>query len=246
MRIGAINLKGLAGLAGLFIGGVSAGAVWARDCTLRAAQYQDLSAAYGHGAVKDGEWAHLRLTPRCKPIGRHDEVLTPPAGAVFEGPAPMVTPGGDYIFAVESSLESGSRVLRYGRQQGAYIAGPWIGAQNRWLSLVAPVRVGNAAGFGVLVIDRPHLKGDLQLLSEVDGQLVPRVIYQGVTNHRRGAANTVGGARLCDGEVSFVFATLDWASVVRINVDTAAGTAHEAARFSGVSDADFDRAMACE
>lgn len=259
MRRIARTLKSLAGLAGLFVAASSgeAQACEARSTFISDAHYADPSNAYGHGAVKDGEWAHLTFTrqeTRDGQVRRTRITLAPPEGSVFEGPAP-IGGCGDPLYAVESSQTLGARAVQFGVDGNLVAAGDWIGTRHRWISLVSGICPEGGPGGcrfgGLLAIDRPHLKGDLQLLTpDRDGHLRSQVIYQGVTNHRLGSAALVGGRRLCGGSNSFVFATMDWSAVVRLEIEMAqnngAANVRETARFSGTSGDVFARAMACD
>lgn len=243
-----------AGLAlGLMLGALPPLSARAEVCLdapiLRDATYADASRAYGHGAVANGEWARLRYSVRAGATTTTITV-TPPEGVVFEGPRPLVTdPCGGAVVAVESSLEKGSRVLWLDETGTPVARGDWVGTPHRWISLVGTVtapRRGHRAGGATLAIDRPHLRGDLLLLERRGARLRSTVLAHGLSNHRLGAADTLGGARTCPGvRNSFVLATLDWSAVVRIEVDPVNRTARETARVAGTGPESFAAAMAC-
>ena len=238
---------------GLTLGAVSAGPGQAEVCIDGAgidtgAAYIDQSRAYDHGAVADGEWAHLRYSAGGKPV-----TVAPPEGIVFEGPRPLRLPCGDALFAVESSLTKGSRVVRFDATGRSAAISDWIGRPHRWISLVgvmpAPKSgVNSPTQHNLLAIDRPHLLGDL-LIFETQGKAPGpgRVLYRGVSNHRLGAADTVGGMRTCPGEpTAVVLATLDWSAVLRLNFDREGRSIGAATRFEGTGPASFAAAMACD
>lgn len=217
---------------------------------LREAAYAERSRAYGHGAVADGEWAQLRYIVSARGTTTTITVV-PPEGVVFEGPRPLVTdPCGGLVVAVESSLEKGSRVVWFDPAGIPVARGDWVGTPHRWISLVGTVttpRRERRAEVATLAIDRPHLRGDLLLLERRGARLRSTVLARGLSNHRLGAADTLGGARACPGvKNSFVLATLDWSAVVRIEVDPVNRSARETARFAGSGPKSFAAAMACD
>lgn len=244
-----------AGLAlGLMLAALPALCAQAGACLdapiLRGAAYANASRAYGHGAVANGEWAQLRYS-----VSEHGTTTTvtmaPPEGVVFEGPRPLLTdPCGGVVVAVESSLEKGSRVLWLDETGTAVARGDWVGRPHRWISLVGTVTTQGRerrAEVATLAIDRPHLRGDLLLLERRGARLRSTVVAGGLSNHRLGAVDTLGGARACPGvNNSFVLATLDWSAVVRIAVDPVNRTARETARFAGSGPKSFAAAMACD
>ncbi|WP_376874172.1 hypothetical protein [Albirhodobacter sp. R86504] len=228
MRLGRVSIKSLAVAAGLFM--FSKGAVFAAD---PAPRYVQPDASYGHGAVANGEWAFLELANGAR--------IAPPAGAVFEGIAPLIAPDGT-LYAVESSQSEGSRIVKMSPQGALIAAGDWIGTRHRWLSL---------AGWGVeqgqtyvIAVDRPHLRGDLLSVRQDGDRLISQVIYQGVTNHQYRSATLWGGMRDCPQGGNFVFATMDWQTAVRLEVT--AFSARAVGQVAGAGPRALSAAMACD
>lgn len=241
------------------LGALDAGAARAEVCAvappIEDAAYLDPSTAYGHGAVANGEWAHLRYRHNGQTV-----TVAPLEGAVFEGPRPLPRACAGTVFAVESSLTKGSRVVEFDGQGKGRPFSDWIGQPHRWLSLVGQVSWENASqerprSVFPLVIDRPHLLGDLVVYGPAGPVGAPddrppyaaRVLYRGVTNHRLGAADTVGGMRYCPDQLtSVVLATMDWAAVLRLEFDAEDETIVRATRFEGTGPESFAAALACD
>ncbi len=246
-------------MLGLMLGALHAGAAQAEPCfpgpTVKDAAYVDPSRAYGHGAVANGEWAHLRYR-----VDGQTVTVAPLEGVVFEGPRPLSGGCAGTVLAVESSLTKGSRVVEFdGKGKGQPVS-DWIGRPHRWISLIDNVRRGEPAGerrarHYPLAIDRPHLLGDLVIYDPPsltggpdDRPPYPaRVLYRGVSNHRLGAPDTVGGMRHCpDAPTGVVLATLDWSAVLRLDFDERQENIVRATRFEGTGPDSFAAAMACD
>lgn len=242
-------------MLGLMLG---AGAARAEVCAvappIEGAAYVDPSRAYGHGAVANGEWAHLRYRHNGQTV-----TVAPLEGVVFEGPRPQPRRCAGTVFAVESSLTKGSRVVEFDGQGKGRPISDWIGQPHRWISLIGQVgwrrfTVHARTTFYPIAIDRPHLLGDLVIFappgpSEIaEGRPYPaRVLYRGVTNHRLGAADTVGGMRYCpDQPTSVVLATMDWRAVLRLDFDAQDKNIAQVTRFEGTGPESFAAAMACD
>lgn len=243
-------------MLGLMLG---AGAARAEVCLfgepIEDAAYLDPSRAYGHGAVANGEWAHLRYRHNGQTV-----TVAPLEGVVFEGPRPQPRRCAETVFAVESSATKGSRVVEFDGQGKGRPISDWIGQPHRWISLVGQVGRGAFFGGGArrafpLAIDRPHLLGDLVVYGPTgrvgaldDTPPYPaRVLYRGVTNHRLGAADTVGGMRYCpDQPTGVVLATLDWRAVLRLDFDAHDENIAQVTRFEGTGPESFAAAMACD
>lgn len=197
---------------------------------------------YGHRVLgPTPEWAGLRL-------GRATTTL--PEDRIFEDVAPRVIDvGGDCVFealVVESDATEGAQLAVYapdGAGLRKIAATPPIGRAFRWL---APAGAADFDGDGVLdvaLVRMPHILGALELWSFRPGGLTQVATLQGVTNHRIGAEEIMGGVRDCGAGPEIVVAAFDWRSLLAIRLEE--GTLQARPIAADAAPASVAAAMAC-
>lgn len=203
-------------------------AVCAQDVT--SARYIESTDVYGHGAVKNGEYAALEVT-----FSNGDASTARFENAIFEDTAPRLHDfdhdGSPEIVTVLSGFNGGARVQIFTSRDGTlmpYASNDPIGRRNRWLA-IAGIADFDADGVDeIAYIDRPHLAKELVLLSvnpKNNGSAhLKEIRLKGVklTNHALGAAHIEGGVRDCAGEIPvIVTANGDWSKIVETVFDGA-------------------------
>ncbi len=205
-----------------------------------AAAYVDPTGAYGHGALKDGEYAglELRYADGSGDIFRFD-------GAVFEDTAPRLHDfdgdGAPEVVAVLSGFEVGAMVMVFGhdgaavRPLGQTAA---IGERHRWLAIAGIADFDGDGHDEIAYVDRPHLAKTLRLVRVVLGDgaasFTPVASATGLSNHRYGAEMTEGGVRACPGAAPvIVTADADWREVVETGLKTGRLVSTPVARYEG-------------
>lgn len=192
-----------------------------------AAAYEAPSTAYGHGALKGGEYAALRITLA---DGSSQRIRL--NGAVFEDTAPRLHDfdgdGNPEVVTVVSGFDDGARVqlfrLANGAVQPAGATAP-IGTRHRWLAIAG---IADFTGDGVdeiAYIDRPHLAKVLRLVTvDMDAgetRFAQLAEATGLTNHKLGTPRIEGGVRACPGASPVVVtADADWREVVETRLES--------------------------
>lgn len=185
------------------------------------AHYTQPTDAYGHGALKGGEYAALEVR-----LSSGQRVTLRYEGAVFEDTAPRLHDfdhdGAPEIVTVLSGFTDGARVQVFGSVDGQVVAfggNAPIGQAHRWLA-IAGIADFNGDGLDeIAYIDRPHLAKTLKLVTvEVDGSktvFTPLAEAAALTNHHFGAAEIEGGVRICQGDAPvIVTADAEWMQII--------------------------------
>ena len=156
--------------------------------------------------------------------GSEDTWVRLPEDLVFEDVAPrlwdVTGDGRPEIVVVESHVDQGARLAVWshadiGGDLTRLATTEFIGTAHRWL---APAGVADFDGDGrieIAYVDRPHLLGDLVLVTLDGGRLVETGRFPGVSNHRIGDRVLSGGQRDCGVGPELVLASFDWTRVLR-------------------------------
>ncbi|MAM62574.1 VCBS repeat-containing protein [Maritimibacter sp. UBA3975] len=215
-----------------------AGAAQAKDVS--GASYVEPTDAYGHGAVKNGEYAGLRID---YDDGSHNVIRFD--GAVFEDTAPRLHDfdgdGTPEVVAVLSGFRVGAMVQIFD------FDGEWarpigntqpIGQRHRWLAIAGIADFDGDGVDEVAYVDRPHLARILRLARvEMNGGkavLTPVAAVEGVTNHLLGTPEIEGGVRHCAGTPPAILtANADWSRIVETIWDGAGLVSTEVGDYAG-------------
>ncbi|WP_417279450.1 FG-GAP repeat domain-containing protein [Celeribacter sp.] len=208
-------------LAALFAPAASLFAAPLAAATISGAHYAEPTEVYGHGAVKDGEYARLVVTL--------DDGTTREASfkkSVFEDTAPRLHDfngdGAPEVVTVVSGFVTGAWVQVWflddqDRLIPAKASAP-IGQRHRWLAIAGIADFDGDGVDEITYVDRPHLKKELVLLPvdlTREGMLVPSARLSGLTNHHLGAAEIEGGVRDCRDEAPVILtADAEWRQIV--------------------------------
>lgn len=196
-----------------------AGPVFAKD--ISGASYVEPTEAYGHGAVKDGEYAGLRID---YDDGSHNTITF--KGAVYEDTEPRLHDfdgdGSPEVVAVLSGDRVGAMIQivdfdgEWARPLGQSAA---IGQRHRWLAIVGIADFNGDGRDDIAYVDRPHLAKTLRIVTPVlsgDALTFTRgPSAEGLSNHIIGTPEIEGGVRDCPGETPVILtANADWTEVM--------------------------------
>ncbi|PTQ72632.1 FG-GAP repeat domain-containing protein [Celeribacter persicus] len=214
------------------------------------AAYVEPTEVYGHGAVKNGEYARMVVTL--------DDGTTREASfkkSVFEDTAPRLHDfdgdGAPEVVTVVSGFATGAWVQVWAldtedRLIPAKASAP-IGQRHRWLAIAGIADVDGDGVEEIAYVDRPHLVKELVLMPvdlSREGMLVPSARLPGITNHHLGSDMIEGGVRICPGEAPVILtADADWARIMETRWDNGGLVAVLVARYEGA--ASFAPHMAC-
>lgn len=190
------------------------------------------------------EWGALRLTLQDGDATR-DVLLRLDQTRVFEDTAPRVIDLGTGAAAmvVESDLSRGARLALY-TAEGLLAATPFIGQRHRWL---APVGAADLDGDGLVelaYVDRPHLAKTLRIWRYLPATSELREIAEapGLTNHRIGWQEIVGGLRDCGAGPEIILADADWTRVISARLEGGTIVRRNLGRYDGAA---MTAALAC-
>ena len=169
-----------------------------------------------------------------------------PVSRVFEDNAARVVDldadGQAEVVVVESDLQRGARLSVYG-PEGLRAASPFIGQRNRWMAVAAITDLDGDGRLEVAVVDRPHLRRVLVIWQMSGAALVPVAAAPGVTNHRLGAAEMIGGPRDCGAGPDIILARADWTGLVSAQMQDGALVLRDLG--PGTSPSRLARVMTC-
>lgn len=204
------------------------------------ASYVEPTDAYGHGAVKNGEYAGLRID---YDDGSHNVIRF--KGAVYEDTAPRLhdldADGSPEVVAVMSGYNVGAMVQvidfdgEWARPVGNSRA---IGTRHRWLA-IAGIADFNGDGLPeVAYVDRPHLAKVLNLvtieLTANTASFTPLAQASSLTNHLLGTPDIEGGMRACPGAEPVVLtADAGWARMMETRWDEGILTSRDVGPYTG-------------
>jgi hypothetical protein len=219
--------------------------VHASEAQITAARYIEPTTRYAHGVLGD-TIEHGALEVMLEGVSGRT-VIRLPAERVFEDTEPrLVDVNGDgrnEVVVVEAHRDQGARLAVY-TATGLLAATPYIGRANRWLAPVGVADLDNDGTIEIAYIDRPHLAKTLRVVQFGDGELVPVVALEGLTNHRIGERDIAGGLRDCGAGPEMIVARGDWSSVVAVIFDGAALSARDIGPHQDRSS--FATALACK
>ncbi|SLN31426.1 hypothetical protein AQS8620_01019 [Aquimixticola soesokkakensis] len=206
---------------------------------ITAARYVEPTTAYGHGALKGGEYAALSLSID----GRTHFIRY--ATAVFEDTAPrLVDLDGDgrlEAVSVVSTAAQGARIQIFAEVDGApapVLASSAAGQGYRWFAIAAIADLDGDGRMEIAYVDRPHLAKTLRI-AEVSRtgelwRLTAEAEIAGLTNHHLKSALIEGGLRACEGAMpAVVLADDTWARRITVAWDGSAYTAQDAGEYAG-------------
>lgn len=169
-----------------------------------------------------------------------------PESRVFEdNAARLVDLDGDgqgEVVVVESDLRRGARLSVYG-PAGLRAASPYIGQRNRWMAVAMVGDLDQDGRLEIAVVDRPHLRRALVIWQWRGDALVQLAEAPGVTNHRLGAAEMIGGWRDCGAGPEIILARADWTGLVSARLAHGAVVLRDLG--DGAGAARLARVMAC-
>ncbi|MHA6325498.1 FG-GAP repeat domain-containing protein [Roseivivax sp. CAU 1753] len=224
----------------------AAQATGAAGSEIVAARYDGPTTRYDHGVLGDAvEHEDLVVTlSDGRQVTAHWA-----APMVFEDTAPRLADvdgdGKPEVIAVETHADLGARlaIWRWDGTQLAHLAtGAFIGQTRRWL---APAGVADLDGDGrieIAYVDRPHLAKTLRLVHIEGVALVEIAALGGVSNHRIGWDDIIGGVATCATPPALILARGDWSTLVAVTYD---GTGLTAGTRGPWSRAAASAALAC-
>lgn len=235
----------------IWIGVVVALAGPAAAKEIAGAAYVEPTDAYGHGAVKGGEYTGLRID---YDDGTHNVIRFD--GAVFEDTAPRLhdfdRDGTPEVVAVLSGFRVGAMVQVYD------FDGEWarpigntnpIGQRHRWLAIAGIADFNGDGADDIAYVDRPHLARTLRIatvgMAGGAATLSPYASADGLSNHLLGTPEIEGGVRVCDGAAPAVLtANADWSRIMETVWDDGRLVSTEVGPYAGPES--FAAYLACE
>ena len=167
--------------------------------------------AYAHGVLGDAvEAGGIAVVDPASPAVT--AWLDPPAGAVFEGIAPLVADwaGGTAVVATASDGDAGARVVVYDPDGSIRATGPAVGRGFRWRHQIAVAPFAPDGSLEVAAVRTPHLGGTVEF-ARLDGEALRTVARtDGYASHRIGSRNldmAVAGDFEGDGRVELLVPT---------------------------------------
>lgn len=214
------------------------------------AHYASPTIRYPHGVLGDKiEYGSLELVYMKAYMGqRQTTVIDLPQELVFEDTAPrLVDVDGDgnrEAIVVQSHRDKGARLAIYGRR-GLVAATPFIGQRFRWL---APVGAADLDGDGyveIAYVDRPHLAKVLRIVRFKDGKLTEVGSLKGLSNHRIGEREIVGGIVSCKEGQTMFLPDADWQRWMAVTFKDDTLSATEFSSYDSSKRDDLEWSIAC-
>ncbi len=193
------------------------------------AAYSDATQRYDHGILGDAiEAGGLRA--RTADMSDCELVVQLSEGAVFEDTTPRIVDldgdGRNEIIVVETDIARGASLAIYGVRQGRLTklaATPPIGQTHRWLAPIGAADLNGDGRVEIAYIDRPHLAKMLRVWRYEArgnrGSLTEVAAASGLTNHRIGDREILGGIRSCGGGSEMITASADWLRLIATRLD---------------------------
>ena len=226
----------------IMLAGVLAGAAQAQ--TITRAELAEPTGRYGHHPMGPQVADHGAL--RLRMSDGSQRLIRLPQSRVFEDNAARLADidgdGAPEVIVVEADARQGARLVVYG-PQGVVAASPFIGRRNRWMAVSAVADLDGDGSVEIAVVDRPHLRKTLVIWRQVGAQLVPVAELAGVTNHRFGDPQILGGLRECGAGPELVLARADWSGLVAVRFSQGSLTAADLGMTATASQ--FQSAMSC-
>lgn len=203
---------------------------------------------YGHGVLgqlRDAKGLRLQVSrPGEANHGCPVEVWLP-EGQVFETIRPILADvtgdGRPEILTTVSSTSQGARLSIFDHAGQHLAATPFIGQRNRWLAMIGAADLDGDGRVEIALVDRPHLARVLRIFRYEAGRLTEIATLEGVTNHRIGWEEIIGGLRNCGSGPEIIAASGDWSKLLAIRLDEQL-TARALAPYSRRA---LEAAMAC-
>lgn len=185
---------------------------------------------YGHNVLGDTpEWntvtVHWGPQARAARETRGATTVWSEDGHIFEDTAPRLEDldkdGMPELILVQSSFDKGARLLILHPRQLDFgpVGTPYIGRANRWLAPVGIADMDRDGYFEIAYVDRPHLAKTLRIWRyRAGGRLKQVAARAGVSNHRIGDEDIVGGLRDCGRGPEMIMASGDWSRILAVKL----------------------------
>lgn len=172
------------------------------------AWYEDPTSRYQHGALGDNIEAGT-LAVQIEGKTRRYKL---PSTQVFEDIAPRFADidgdGSQDIITIRSDLDTGAAIAVYSLRNDEIVeiaATQPIGLANRWLNIAGIADFNGDGALDIAQVIKPHLTGNLQILTLKGGALVSYASLNGLSNHINGstelemsATSDVNGDEIAD------------------------------------------------
>lgn len=228
---------------------LSASSVWAAG-QITSATYQEPTHHYGHNVMgTDAEFAAMRVDLS---DGRTFTVRFPKGTRIFEDINPrlwdVTGDAAPEIVVIETDPRLGAQLAIYGLNDTGQLtklaATPHIGRSHRWLAPIGAADLDGDGAVEIAYIDRPHLAKQLRIWRYEDGAVTHVADRDGLTNHRIGWSDILGGISTCAGTPQMITVDANWQNIMVSQLKAGEITSQPIARYR--SPDGLGNALRCE